>query len=200
MRDVDLLLTPPFRRRDDRALLALSGDLRLHRPKDLRRRRQILDLVAQHLDAPVRRRCIERTDDGRVDLVALLERAVELHSPDDASQRRLRQLGDREHVVRRAIRCEPWIGHLKINDAVDLQLRVVPRDADLRRHVERNFAEIVAIRDPVDKRHDEVEPRLQHCVKFSPALDHPRALLWHDANRLDDDDEDDDEQQEGEDG
>ena len=53
---VDLLLPPALGRRDHRALLALGGDLRLHRAQDLRRRRQVLDLVAQHLDAPVRRR------------------------------------------------------------------------------------------------------------------------------------------------
>ena len=50
--DVDLLLAAPFGRRDHRALLALGGDLRLHRTQDLGRRRQVLDLVAQHLHAP----------------------------------------------------------------------------------------------------------------------------------------------------
>ena len=51
-RDVDLLLPLALGRGDHRALLALGGDLRLHRAQDLRRRRQVLDLVAQHLDAP----------------------------------------------------------------------------------------------------------------------------------------------------
>ena len=96
LRDVDLLLPPAFGRRDDGALLALGGDLRLHRAQDFRGWRQILDLVAQHFHAPVRRRVVERGDDGGVDLVALLERAVELHPADDAAQRRLRQLRDRQ--------------------------------------------------------------------------------------------------------
>ena len=61
--DVDLLLPLALGGRDHRALLALGGDLRLHRAQDLGRRRQVLDLVAQHLDAPVRRRLVERRDD-----------------------------------------------------------------------------------------------------------------------------------------
>ena len=133
VRDVDLLLAPAFGGRDQRALLALGGDLRLHRAQDLRRRRQVLDLVAQHLDAPVRRRLVERGDDRRVDLVALLEGPVELHLADHAAQRRLRELRDRDDVVRRAVGREPRIGHLEVQDAVDLQLRVVLGDADLAR-------------------------------------------------------------------
>ena len=57
--DVDLLLAPAFGGGDQRALLALGGDLRLHRVQDLRGRRQVLDLVAQHLHAPVQRRLVE---------------------------------------------------------------------------------------------------------------------------------------------
>ena len=60
---VDLLLLLAFGGRDHRALLALRGDLRLHRVQDLLRRGQVLDLVAEHLDAPVRRRLVERRDD-----------------------------------------------------------------------------------------------------------------------------------------
>ena len=55
--------------------------------QDLLRRRQVLDLVAQHLDAPVRRRLVERLHDLRVDDVALLEGLVELHLADHAAQR-----------------------------------------------------------------------------------------------------------------
>ena len=141
----------------------------------------------------LRRRVVERGDHGGVDLVALLERAVELHPADDAAQRRLRQLRDREHVVRRAIRREPRIGHLEIQDAVDLQLRVVLGDADLRRHVERRFAQVVPVRDAVEERDDEVESRREHRVEAAEPLDDPRLLLRHDADRLDDADQDNDE-------
>ena len=76
---------PAFGGGDQRALLALGGDLRLHRMQDLRRRRQVLDLVAQHLHAPVQRRLVERVHDLGVDDVALLEGPVELHLADHAS-------------------------------------------------------------------------------------------------------------------
>src|SRR5689334_14719 len=199
LRDVDLLLALAFRRRDHRPLLALGSDLRLHRAQDLGRRRQVLDLVAQHLDAPVRRRRVERADDGRVDRVALLERAIELHAADDAAQRRLRELGDGEHVIGRAVRREPRIGHLEVENAVDGELRVVLRDADLRRHVERRLAQIVAVRDAIEKRHDEIEAGREHAVEAAEPLDDPRMLLRHDADRLHDPDQDDDEDDERDD-
>ena len=60
------------------------------------------------------------------------------------------------------------------------------RDADLRRHVERDLAQVVPVGDAVDERDDEVEARLQHRVEAAEALDDPRALLRHDADRADD--------------
>src|SRR5439155_13315813 len=117
-----------------------------------------------------------------VDLIALFECAVELHPADDAPQRRLRELCDREHVVRRAIGRKPRIGDLKIQNAVDLQLRVVLGDADLRRDVERNLPQVMPISDSIDEWDDEIQSRLEYRVKFSPALDDQRALLRDDAN------------------
>ena len=98
-----LLLPPALGRRDHRALFALRGDLRLHRAQDLGRRRQVLDLVAQHLDAPVRRRLVERGDDREVDVVALLERPVELHVAYQIAQKCLLELCDGRDVVARAV-------------------------------------------------------------------------------------------------
>ena len=69
-------------------------------------------------------------------------------------------------------------------------------DADLRRHVERNLAQVVAVGDAVDERDDEVEARLQHRVEAAEPLDDQRVLLRHDADRLHDDDERDDEERE----
>ena len=70
------------------------------------------------------------------------------------------------------------------------------RDADLARHVERDLAQVVPVRDAVDERDHEVEARLEHRVEAPEPLDDPRVLLRHDADRLDDDDERDDEQRE----
>ncbi len=88
---------------DHGALLALGAHLLLHRGEHVLRRRDVLDLVAQHLDAPRLGRLVELGDDRGVDVRALLEGAVEVDLADLAAQRRLRELGDGEHVVRDAV-------------------------------------------------------------------------------------------------
>ncbi len=50
--------------------------------------------------------------------------------------------------------------------------------------------------DAVDERDDEIETRPEHRVEATEPLDHPRVLLWHHPDRLDDDDQRDDEQDE----
>src|SRR6267143_1505297 len=97
--DVDLLLSLALGFCDERAFFPLGGDLLLHRAQDRFGGRQAFDLVAQHLDSPVSARLVERGDDLPVDLVARLERLVELHLADLAAQRGLRQLRDRRDVV-----------------------------------------------------------------------------------------------------
>jgi hypothetical protein len=43
----------------------------------------------------------------------------------------------------------------------------------------------VHVRDTIEKRDDEVQPRLECPVEAAEPLDHPRALLRHDAHALD---------------
>ena len=131
-------------------------------------------------------------------MVTLLERAVELHPSDHAAQRRLRELRNCHLEVARAVGGELGVGDLEVEDAVDLQLRIVLGDADLRRHVERNFAQVVLVRDAIDERDHEIEAGLQHGVEAPESLDDERMLLRHHANRLRNHDERDDEQRDGE--
>jgi hypothetical protein len=184
--DVDLLLALAFGGRDHRALLALGGDLRLHRAQDRFGRREALQLVAQHLDAPRAAGFVQHRHHLVVDLVAALERLVELHLADLAAQGRLRELRDGEHVVGRPIAREPRIDHLVVDDPVHGELRVVARDADLLRDVERHFLQRMLVRDAVEERHDQVQARLEHAVELAQALDHPRVLLRDDAHALED--------------
>ena len=114
------------------------------------------------------------------------EGLVELHLADLAAQRGLRELRDRGDVVRRAVGREPRIGHLVVEDAVDAELGVVLGDADLLGHVERHFLQRMHVGDAVEERDDEVEPGSSMPWKLPEALDHPRALLRHDAHALDD--------------
>ena len=178
-----------FGRQNHRALLALGAHLLLHRRQNVVRRRDVLDLVAQHLHAPRLRRLVELADDLRVDVGPLLERLVQIDLADLAAQRRLRELADREHVVGDAVRRALRIQHLQVEDAVDADLHVVARDADLRRDVDGDLLERVAVADDIDERQQHVKARAQRAVKPAEALDDVRALLRHDDRRLRDDDE-----------
>ena len=194
VRDVDLLLTLAFGCRDDGALLALGGDLRLHRAQDFRGRRQILDLVAQHLDAPVRRRVVERGDDGGVDLVALLERAVELHPADHAAQRRLRQLRDRQRCsstsrTTRAADRSP--GKYRMPSTCSCVLSLVMQTCGATSSGVSRKSCRYAMRSR--KGTTRLRPGCEHAVEAAQPLDDPRLLLRHDPDRLDDADQDDDE-------
>ncbi|KAG1390169.1 hypothetical protein G6F59_015290 [Rhizopus arrhizus] len=107
------------------------------------------------------------------------------------------KLRDRRNVVRRTVGRAHRVRHLEIQDAVDLQLRVVARDADLAGHGQRDFLERVLVRHAFDERDDEARAGRQDAVEFAQALDHPGVLLRHDGDRLDDDQDrqrDDDEQ------
>ena len=78
----------------------------------------------------------------RVDVRALLERAVELDLADLAAQRGLRELDDREAVVGDAVGRALRVEHLQVQHAVDADLHVVARDADLLRDVDRLLLEL----------------------------------------------------------
>jgi len=70
-----------------------------------------------------------------------LQRLVELHLADLASQRRLRELHDRGDEVRGPVGGQARVGHLVIDQAVDRELGVVLGDADLLGDIERHFLE-----------------------------------------------------------
>jgi hypothetical protein len=195
--DVDLLLATPFGRGDECALFALRGDLRLHRVQDLLGRREILDLVAQHLYAPGERGLVDGVDDLAVDDVALLESLVQFELADHAAQRRLRKLRDRDDVVRRAVARLLGVRHLEIQDAVHLKLRVVARDANLAGDIERHFLQAVLVRDVVDEGDQEVQARRERGVKAPEPLDDPRVLLRHDLDRPRDEDDGHDKEDDG---
>ena len=88
---------------DQGALLALGGDLLLHRAQDGLGRGEILQLVAQHFHAPRAARFIQHRDDRAIDGVARLQGAIELHLADLGAQGRLCDLRDRQDVVRGAV-------------------------------------------------------------------------------------------------
>ncbi len=150
------------------ALLALGAHLLFHRRQDVLRRLDVLDLVAQHLDAPGFRRLVHCVDHLGVDGAAFLERAVQIDLAHLASQRGLRQLRDGEHVVRDAVGGALGVEHLEVQDAVHAHLDVVARDADLRGDVERLLLERVPVADDVDERHQDVEAGVERGAGSGP--------------------------------
>src|SRR6185369_11378610 len=177
LRLVDLRVALALGRQDHGALLALRAHLLLHRREHVVRRIDVLDLVAQHLYAPRLGRFVELAHDVHVDLPALLERSVEIDLADLAAQRRLSELRNGEVVVRNAVRRARRVEHLQIQHAVDTDLHVVLRDADLLRNVDRTFLQVVLVGDVLHERHEDMEAGRQSAAVLPEQLDDERALL-----------------------
>ena len=118
-RQIDLFELATFGSRYHGALFALGGDLLLHGLQDDRGRRQILDLVAKNLHAPVESGFVNGRHHGLVDEIAFLEGLVELHTAHDAAKCGLRKLRDGDDVVARTVACSLRIRHLEKEYAVD---------------------------------------------------------------------------------
>ncbi len=195
--DVDGLLTRTFRGGDHGALFTLGGNLALHGVQDFVGRGEILDFVAQHLHAPGGGGIVERIHHAVIDELAFFEGLVEFELADHRAQRGLRQLGDGDDVVRRAIAGTHGVGHLEIQHAVHGELGVVFGDTDLAGHVERNFFQRVFVGHAVDEGNDDVQPRLQGGVVAAETLQNPGVLLWHDLDAAADEQHGDDGQDDG---
>jgi hypothetical protein len=148
-----------------------------------------LNLVAQHFHTPGLGRFVQLLHDLHVDVNALFERLVQIDLADLAAQVRLRELRDREDVVRDAVRRAFRIEDLEIQDAVHTDLHVVARDADLRRDIDRDFLQRVPVPDDIQKRHEEVQAGLFDVRKPAESLDDERALLRNDDDGLGNNDE-----------
>jgi hypothetical protein len=85
-----------------------------------------------------------------------------------------------------------WIGHLEVNDGVDLHGDVILGDDRLRREVvNRSLREIGT--GPVDDRDDEVEPASSVRL-YLPKRWTMTVLLRDDDDRADDDDQQDEQE------
>jgi hypothetical protein len=193
---VDRGVALPFRLQDRGAFFAFGAHLLFHRRQHVLRRVDVLDLVAEHFHAPRFRGFVDFADDHQIDVCALLERAIELDLADLAAQVGLRQLRDREGVVRDTVRRPCWIEDFEIEHSVHGDLNVVARDADLLGNVHGHFLERVLVTDRVEERPEDVEARLERGGILAQPLHHPGVLLRNDARdpadhdeRKDDDDE-----------
>ena len=140
----------------------------------------VLDLVTEHFDTPRFRRFVKLVYDLSVDVGSLLERFIEFDLSDLATQCRLGKLGDRKHVIPDSVGGALGVKHFEVQDAVHPHLHVVTRDADLFRDVQGRLFQRVAVADGIDKRDQNVEPRIERSGVLSKPLDNILALLWDD--------------------
>ena len=132
-----------------------------HRGQHVFRRRDVLDLVPQHLHAPGFRRLVQLIHNLAVDIGALFEGAVEFDFADLAPEGGLSQLRDRKAIVADAVGGSLRIQHLGIENAVDADLYVVARDADLFGNIDGGFFQRVFVLHTVEERPQDVEPRAE---------------------------------------
>ncbi len=127
---------------DDGALVAVGAHLLLHRVLDRRRRIDGLELDPGDPDAPPAGRLVEHAAQLAVDLVAGGQRLLEVHPTDHVAQRGDRQLLDGLDVVGDLVRRRPRVGHLEIDDRVDVDGQVVLGDHRLRRERHHLLAQV----------------------------------------------------------
>ena len=168
--------------------LPLGAHLLFHRDQDIPGRVDVLDLVAEHLDAPGVGRLVEFLHHPQIDVASLLERLVQFDLADLATQRRLRELGDGEQVFPDSIGSLAGVHHLQVEHAVHADLDVVRGDTDLLLDVDGLFLEGVAVGDAFEERDENVESRRQRSRVPAQVFDDVGVLLRHNYRRLDNDD------------
>lgn len=99
-------------------------------------RRNVLDFIAHHFDAPRFRGLVEFAYHLRIDMGPLLKGSIQLDLAKFAAQGGLRQLRNAEDVVANAVGGALGVENFQVRYAIDRQLNVVPSNANLRRDVD----------------------------------------------------------------
>ncbi|KAJ1944351.1 hypothetical protein FBU59_002623 [Linderina macrospora] len=159
--DVDGSLARTLGFEDLSALAALGRHLRVHSLDDLGWRMDIANLVTQARNAPGFGRGIDGIDDVVVQRVALSQRRVQRHLADLRPHRRLCQLRNRELGISHAIRCLVGVDDAVVQHTVQLQRHVVLRNCALRRNLHCHLLQRLRVRDAVQERYQDRQPRIQ---------------------------------------
>ncbi len=196
----DLGLLRALGLQDRRTTAPFGAQLLFHRVLDRHGRLDGLELDAADADAPLAGRLVEHDAELAVDVVSAGQRLFEVEATDDVAERGGRELLDRTEVVRDLVRRRTGVGDLEVDDRVDRDDEVVLGDHRLRREGHDLLAHVEQRPEPVDERHQEVQPRVEGLVVLPEAFDDARGRLRHDPDRAgqDDDHEDDDDQDEDE--
>ena len=141
-----------FRFKDRLSLLPLRLHLLFHCVLDLGRRNDVLQLNTGDLDSPGIRCDIQDLLHLRVDDITACQCLVKLHTADDITK------GGRVQILKRAdravdaVRIEPRVKDLEINDRVDLHRNIVLGDNIRRSEVTDLLLQRDLSRDPLDER------------------------------------------------
>ena len=163
--------------------------LLFHRVLDLLRRENVLELHAVDLDAPRVGGFVEDLAHLGVDDVAAGQALVELEIADEVTQRRCREVLDREDRLLDAVGVELRVGDLVVDDGVDLHGDVVLRDDGLRREVRDLLLERQTLGDRLNERDLQVQADAPRGLVCAEAGDDISLRLRHDADVAHEDDE-----------
>src|ERR1019366_9122926 len=178
-----------LRRRHHRAPRPLRRHLLFHRQTDFFRRRDVLELDAHHLHAPLLRRAVERFAQLRVGGVARRQRVIEIELADHVAQRRERELleapGKVLHLVGRAHGVRDQV----IDDCVHLHRHVIARDDRLRFDFCNLLAQVNRGPHRIEEGEHGVEAGFGRAVVLAEPLDDLHLLLRNDLDRPHQDDQ-----------
>lgn len=185
----DLGLPDTFGLEDGGALVAVGAHLLLHRVLDGGRRLDGLQFDAVDADAPLAGGLVEDAAQCRVDLLAGGQGPFEVHPADDVPQGGDGELLDGLDVTGDLVGRGAGVGHLVVDDGVDVHDQVVLGDHRLRRERHDLLTEVDAVADRVDERDDDVQAGVEGAGVAAEAFDDGGAGLWDDLDRFDECDE-----------
>ena len=127
---------------DQRAAVSLGGHLFFHRDANVFRRVDVLYVDARNFYAPLVGSLVEDQAQLGVDLVARRERMVEIHLAHHRTHAGDRQLHETPDQIVDLINGFDRVGDLPIDDRIDGDRHVIPRDYGLRGKIDKLLAEV----------------------------------------------------------
>ena len=182
--DVDFALALALTEQNLAALVSLGLGLQLHATLDHSGRLNVLNLVAEHLDAPVLGGQVQRPHDVCVERLTLLEGAVQVKAADLRAHAGLSKRGNSNHGVSDVVGGLFCVDNLVVEKAVDLDFDVVLRDGSLVLNVVQGFLKTVAVGHGAQEGQLEVKAWLGDVAEPAQVLyDGPVVVLDEEKGR-----------------
>ena len=158
----------PFGLNDGGSALSFCRHLAVHRSLNVARRGDLPNFHRGYLDSPAHRDLVELHPQGVVDLLTLGEHVVESDVADDGAERRDRHALHRaDEVLHLDYRPLGFaLHHAQVDEEVDVDGGVVPRDGGLARDGDEPLAQVYLACPRVNERPQPTNP-------WMPKLDEP---------------------------